>query len=177
MRLRKFKINGGILYVLLAILLIWPTFQLFSGGSDSSGHHGNAEKLLYEVSLFQMEILNSQLSNPSRFTQTTALDGVKSAVYSVSFTHERLRLAIGENNLADMDGLPQLLQYMMRLQMGAQRPLKSEEMEVFVAASKLVSEMYGNYEKLLTSTGEVVPSQNELLAGNNTKLRKLLQNK
>ncbi|MCR8644181.1 S-adenosylmethionine decarboxylase [Paenibacillus sp. N1-5-1-14] len=177
MRFRAFRLNGSVLYIVLAIVLIWPTVQLLRGSGGNAEHHGNAEKLLYEVSLFQLEMLGSQLSNLNPMTQTSALDGVKSAVYSVSFTHERVRSALGEDVITDLDGMPQLLQYVMRLQLGASRPLKSEEVEVFREASKLLGEMYAAYEKLLTTKEEIVPTQNKILSDSNSKLRKLLQNK
>jgi hypothetical protein len=165
-----------VLYGIFLFLLIWPIKLVY----DWAHAHGNTEEpihLLYQVSLFQMELLNSYLNETGKITSTQELDSIKQSLYSAGYTHERLALAVGKDELSPITSINQLMQVVMRLQIGGERPLKTEEIKTLQEASKQFKELYASYEKLISSGGKIVSSQNEKLKKQDADLSELLRKK
>lgn len=165
-----------LLYIVLAFLILWPVSQIVGmirGHSETE----DAGKLLYQVSLFQMELLSSYMHDVDKAKDTNSLNPLRQAVYTASFTHQHLVLAYGEKELAPLDGISQLMQYLLRLQIGGQRPLKSEEVQTLVELRRLFEDIYDAYGKLLSSGGGIVSSQNDRLVKGNKEMVELIRKK
>jgi len=167
---------GWIVGSALCIMLMVSLFQLLAAMRSPDGGD-RAVRLLYQVSRFQMELLNSSLANAAVFQQTDQLNEVKQAAYSAHYAHERLVLALGERRLANLEGLTQLMQYILRLQIGGQRALRADELSTLQEAGKLFAQMYETYGKLFTSGGAIASSQNSRLVKLDKELAELLRNK
>jgi hypothetical protein len=138
--MRRMQAGKLTVYGLVLMLSIWPIFQaidLFqSKGSDTNPTH-----LLYQVSLFQMELLSSYLQQTREITDSAQLDALKQSLYSANYTHERLALAVGSDHLAALSSMNQLMQYVLRLQVGGHRVLKADEKQTLLDAAVQFHEM------------------------------------
>jgi hypothetical protein len=150
------------LYAFTAFIIIWPLYQIIHMTHEKT-EKPNATKLLYQVALFQMEMLGSFLHDAGQSGNTGELNELKQVLYSANFAHEHLVMAMGEDQLTYLPSLNQLLQFIIRLQIGGQRPLKPDEAQTLQEASKQFAEMYNAYEKMLSSGNEIVGSQNSRL--------------
>ncbi|CAG7648004.1 S-adenosylmethionine decarboxylase [Paenibacillus allorhizosphaerae] len=173
--MRKLKKKLWI-YGIVAILIGWPLVQMI-GMLTHEKPQEKAEKLLYQVSFFQMELLGSYLTESAKATNTGALNALRQAVYSAQFVHQHLTMAYGSNELSKLESLSQLLQYMMRLQIGASRPLKSDEQQLFMDINMQFADIYDAYSKLMSSRGDVVGSQNDRLVKADKAISDLLRKK
>ncbi len=154
---------GSWLLILIVCFMIgWPIYQI-TVLLQSNKHAGDATKLLYQVSAFQMELLNSFLSEAEKSSGTDQLNSLKEAVYSADFTHQRLVLAVGDNKLTPLKSLNELLQYIMRLQIGGNRTLQPGEIKVFQDSVKQFEQMYQIYNDLFSDGGRVYSLQNDKL--------------
>lgn len=171
------KITGPMVKLILIILLcLWPLSQLFHF-FQGKANEKDAGYLLYQVSLFQMELLNSYLQDPGRIEQTTQLDPLKQALYSATYSHERLVAAFGEKHIPSLRSLSELMQAILRMQIGGQRTLKKEETGALQEAAKLYGVIYENYQKLVSSSGSPISSNGKALAEADDQLAKLLEKK
>ncbi|WP_163858807.1 S-adenosylmethionine decarboxylase [Paenibacillus elgii] len=164
------------MYLIVAVLIIWPVLQI----AELIGRKAppeKAEKLLYQVSLFQMELLGSYLQETGKLKDTEALSALRQAVYSASFAHDHLALAYGDSSLAKLDSLAQLMQYLLRLQVGGSRPLRAEEAQTLGDVSKLYTDLYEAYAKLMSSGADIVGSQNDRLMKSDKAIADLLRKK
>ncbi|PZE19953.1 S-adenosylmethionine decarboxylase [Paenibacillus xerothermodurans] len=163
-------------YILILFLLGWPAYQIY-GMLNQPSHKEDAGKLLYQVSLFQMEMLGSFLHDMDKAQDTGRLDALRQAIYTANFTHEHLVLAYGEEEVAPLRGLSQLMQYVVRLQIGGQRPLKAEEAQTLAEVRHHYAELYEAYRKLMSPRNQIVASQNEKLAKTDKAVADLLRKK
>jgi hypothetical protein len=158
--LKQKLIRKAVIYGVVLFLIIWPIYQL----SQMLGHHKedhDATHLLFQVSLFQMEILKSSLEEASQSKNTNELDRVKQSLYSAEYTHERLMLAAGgSEELTSLSFMSQLSQYIQRLQLGGARALKADETQTLKETQKQFGNMYEVYEKMMASSGDIISSQN-----------------
>jgi hypothetical protein len=158
------RINKGkiMIYVILLGLFIWPVIQVYGWLHKHQEKH-NATQLLYQVSLFQMELLSGYLHEANHMVNTAQLNNLKQALYSADFTHERLVLAAGEGELASLHSTSQLMQIILRLQIGGERGLRPEEQQIFADAATRFDKLFAAYQKLMASGGAIVSSQNDKL--------------
>ncbi|WP_426448703.1 S-adenosylmethionine decarboxylase [Paenibacillus sp. S-38] len=163
-------------YAIAAILILWPLLQIgeLLGGRAPQER---AEKLLYQVSLFQMERLNSYLLESAKIGDTAELDALRQAVYSAQFTHEHLTQAYREGEVSQLPSLQTLMQYLLRLQAGGSRPLKAEEQETLADAGRLYNGIYTAYSDLVSGSGSVSGSRNGELVEADEELDRLLKKK
>ncbi|MEB3100401.1 hypothetical protein [Ferviditalea candida] len=168
-----FKGTAVLVLLMFAGLFVYQIYDLFGAESQS----GDAKRLLYQVCLFQMEILNSLLNDAARLQNTDQLNDLKQAVYSANYAHERLVQAFGENHLTTLNSIPQMLQYIIRLQIGGDRALSKDEADTLRQAGEQFSEMYAVYGKLLSSGGSVFSSQNDKLKSIDQNIYRLLHGK
>ncbi|UUZ84384.1 hypothetical protein LJK88_12185 [Paenibacillus sp. P26] len=165
-----------LLYAFVGVLIAWPLIQtIHLLGKDAPVER--ADKLLYQVSLFQMELLGSYLQTGNKSQNTDALNALRQAVYSAQYTHEHLVMAYGESKLAKLESLPSLMQYILRLQVGGARRLKPEEAAVLGDVNRQFADLYDAYGKLLSSGGDIVESQNIRLEKADKSITDLLKKK
>lgn len=148
---------------LLAVFVLGWGFYLIMGGVSLQKGKQDASYLLYQVSLYQMQLLSVSIGEVSKLKDTGQLNALKQAAYSAQYTHERLALAMGKNNLKELQSLQQLLQYILGLQMTGTRGIKADEMKTLQEAGAGLKNITENYGKLLNSAHQVLPSQNEKL--------------
>ncbi len=127
--------------------------------------------------MFQMEMLNSYLLEAPRMKGTHELTNTKQALFTVMYTHERLVLAAGDGGLNPLASLSSLMQYIEKLQMGGERLLKPDELQVLGEAAKQFAQMYDGYGKVLDSRDSVISSQNDKMAKADKALKELLKKK
>jgi hypothetical protein len=170
--------RGGnwIIVLIVAVMLGWPAYQLYGLYNSHSGKH-QAGYLLYQVAFFQMELLNHYMGEAGKAAETSQLEGLKQAAYSAAYTHERLVLAYGKGRLAELQSVPLLLQYLLRLEIGGQRPLRPEESQTLQELGKMFKAFYADYAKLLDSDKNVTASQNGKLAKTDLAMAVLLRKK
>jgi len=166
----------GAAYLLVGLLAIGTLWQLLTW-TGSKEEKGDAVRLLYQVSLFQMEWLGSYMNDAGGVKSTDQLDSLKQAAYSAGYTHERLTLAVGGGRLAKLSSVDELLQYILRLQIGGARPLKPEEAETLQQASKTYRKLFEDYGKLLTAGGELIESQSTKVSKADKEIAELLRKK
>jgi hypothetical protein len=77
--------------------------------------------------------------------------------------------------LTALHSIEQLVQLVLRLQIGGERALKPEEKETLAKAAVTFKDIYEGYGKLLTSSGKPVSSQNDKLAKLDGELAELLK--
>lgn len=160
--MRRTLLRKTVLVLIALFILIWPFYQLYGllAGHRSSN---NAVYLLFQVSQFQTELLNSYLQEAPRLNNTDQLNALKQAAYSVNYSHERLVMAMDEGDVARLNSVTRLMRYILRLQIGGQRPLKAEEKETLAALSAKFKDVYEAYGKLITPAGKAVSAQNDKL--------------
>ncbi|SFK70410.1 hypothetical protein SAMN03159341_101176 [Paenibacillus sp. 1_12] len=170
---RKRKV---VFYLLLIFLLGWPLYQIYAMMQGQSEKQ-DAGKMLYQVSLFQMELLSSYLQNVDKAKDTESLNTLRQAVYTANFTHDHLVLAFGNQSLTPLAGLPDLMQYILRLQVGGQRPLRSDEVQTLVEVHKQFNVYFDAYGKLLSSHLEINSSQSALMTKADQTISEMLRKK
>lgn len=158
------------MYAIMAILLAWPILQL-AEWYGAKREKADAVELLYQVSLFQMELLGGCLNEAGRAKDTDQLNGLKQAAYSANYAHERLAMALGRESIGKLESVSELLQWVVRLQIGGSRTLKPEELKTLQEAAKLFKPLFEDYGKLtvsgrgfFTSQGEKVKKEDRALA-------------
>jgi hypothetical protein len=174
--MRRRQAGKFVVYTLVLILLIWPVFQI-SGLFHAKGKDTDETHLLFQVSLFQMELLSSYLQQTDNVQDTRGLDTLRQALYSAGYTHERLTLAVGSDKLALLSSMNQLMQYVIRLQIGGQRPLKAEEKQTLHDAAAQFQDIYAIYEGIMSSNGSIISSQHEKLVKKDTSLSEIIRKK
>lgn len=166
---RKFGI-----WIVLLVLIGWPIYRIYGYMSQHKESY-EASLLLYQVAQFQIELLNSSLSEAAKAKDTKELDSLRLSAYSANYTHERLVLAVGGDELTALHSIEQLVQFVLRLQIGGERALKPEEKETLAKAAVTFKDIYEGYGKLLTSSGKPVSSQNDKVAKLDEELAELLK--
>jgi hypothetical protein len=174
--MRKRQAGKISVYVLVLVLLVWPVFQVYEL-FHSKLDHTDATHLLYQVTLFQMELLSSYLQQSGTLQDSGGLDALKQALYSANYSHERLSLAVGSDRLALLSSMNQLMQYVLRLQVGGNRPLKVEEKQVLQDAAAQFKDIYEIYQKLMSSGGSIIFSQHEKLVKKDGVLSDMIRKK
>lgn len=168
---------GKMLLATMCVLLIgWPLYQIYDL------YHTNNEKrdavqLLYEVSTFQMELLGNFLMESAAAGQTADLNALKQSAYSANFTHQRLKQALGEDSVGDMESLQELLQFIISTQIVGNRTLKPSETETLRIASEEYAALFEAYRTLVSKDGDISESQKQVLKETDEKLAKLFKQK
>jgi tRNA splicing endonuclease len=124
-----------------------------------------------------MEMLSNYLQQTSGIQDTGGLDALKQSLYSASYTHERLVQAVGMDHLVPLASVNQLMQYILRLQVGGHRPLKAEEKQALQDSAAQFQDIYAIYEDLMTSGGSIISSQNEKLRKKDEALSDMIHKK
>jgi hypothetical protein len=160
--MRKLNIKKVIMTTGFIIIIFWPLYQLHDVFT-SDVEKQDASKMLYQVSLFQLEMLNSYLNEAVNVQHTEQLHALKQAAYSANFTHERYVLAVGSDKLIHLDSISAIMQYVLRMQIGGQREVKETERKTLEKASRAFKDVYHTYEVLLSSSGQIIKGKNNEL--------------
>ncbi|WP_063860275.1 MULTISPECIES: hypothetical protein [unclassified Paenibacillus] len=175
--MKKKIVRKAVIYSIVLFLIIWPIYQLVQILGPHKEEH-DATHLLYQVALFQMELLKSYLEEAAQSKDTAGLDAVGQALYSASYTHERMVLAVGGSEyLTSLDSMTQLTQYLKRLQVGGERMLKPDEIQTLKEVWVQYKSLYDLYEKLMASNGDIVSSQNTKLTELDRNLTSFIRKK
>ena len=167
----------AVVYGVVFILLVWPIYQLLQMSGTHKEDH-DATHLLFQVSLFQIEILKSSLGEAAERKTTDELNGVKQALYAAEYTHERLVLAAGgEDELTLLSSMDQLSQFVQRLQLGGERALTPAESQTLKESQKQYNSMCEVYVKMMASSGKIISSQNAKLSELDRNLTAYLRKK
>lgn len=145
--------------VTLVILVGWPLYQLYSL-IDARMDREDAAKLIYQISVFQMDLLHKAAADSERVQTTDQLNGLRQAIYTADFTHQRLVLAFGKDKITGLDCLSDWMNLLLRLQVSGSRELRKSERETIRELSEKFEQMYEAYGELLASDGRVVGSKN-----------------
>jgi hypothetical protein len=172
---KKLKTGRVLIAVLVGMLLVGSVVQTVRWLRGDSAGEGDARKLLYQVSEFHIELLDSLLHEAGNAKTSGELESLKQALYTATYTHERFAMAVGTDRIAPMESLNGLMQLMLRLQLGGSRPLKADEVKALQAASTIFDEIAESYGKLLSSGGDVLSSQSGNIAEADEKLSELLK--
>lgn len=164
--------------MIIVFLLVWPLVHI--SGMLKQSRNEEAGYLLYQVSLFQMEMLANLLGEAENASHTGQLNALLQTAYSANYTHERLLLAIRKDRMVELNSLPQLLQYIMRLQLGGERPMKSEELDTLSELREGYAQIYEQYGKLMRDNSRrIAASANDQLKKTDAelteKIKKLIQ--
>ncbi len=167
--------TSRVLTLVIVFMIVFTIFQLYSALTPAKDPT-DATILLHQVSLFQLELVHSFLSEASRAATASDLDALKQAVYSAQFSHERLMSAVDEQDMPAMQSISDLMQYILRLQIGGDRPLGSEESEVFAKVQEPFGKLYEEYKIMLSSKGEIIASQKTAIEKWDTEIQAIFKN-
>ncbi|WP_166238890.1 S-adenosylmethionine decarboxylase [Paenibacillus turpanensis] len=157
-------------------LFALTVFQLVQNSSEKRSV-GDAPYLLFQVSWFQVEMLNSVMQGSTAAGSTNALEELKNQAYSVSYSHDRLALAFGQERIPPLQSASAIVQYITRLQIGGDRPLKKEETQVLVTLSERLQKLYEAYGALVSENGQVIKSQKDKIIQIDAEMAELLKQK
>lgn len=173
--MKRLRIGRLLAAVAVALLLAGSVIQTVHWLRGDTAGEGDARTLLYQVSLFHMELLGSLLHESGGAKTSGELESLKQALYTATYTHERFALAVGTNRIAPLESMNELMQFMMRLQLGGSRPLKADEVKALHEASTIFDQLEAGYGKLLSSGGSVLSSQSKRVAEADEKLGAMLK--
>ncbi|NDI36706.1 hypothetical protein [Chengkuizengella sediminis] len=151
-----------LIFIIIVLIVAWPIYQLvdlyFAKKSEK-----DSNILLYQVSLFQIELLNNLIYDSMNASNTEQLNALKQFAYTSDYSHQHLVLAYGDTKLTNVHSFLDIMQYIIRLQLGGDRILKPEEVAVFQELNKAFVEIVEVYETLLSEDGKIISSQNDKL--------------
>jgi hypothetical protein len=157
------KMKGSqTLFLVAASLMIGWSLNSFFHLFESTKVQQSGSHLLHQVVIFQLELLSLSFNESANLKSTQELNILKQAAFSVEYTHERFLLSLGSNKAVALHSMTRLMDYILRLQMGGDRPLKPEEIKVFQDVEKLVKQLSQDYAKLMTSYDDrIIASEND----------------
>jgi hypothetical protein len=156
----KMRGSQNLFMLLVSLMLGWTLNSVYQVVHSSEGKQ-NDPHLLYQIVVFQIEMLNSTLVDIPNLKSTQQLTVLKQMAYSVNYTHERFLISLGAKKAVELNSLKRMMDYILRLQIGGDRLLKPEEIQIFVDTSMLYKQLYEEYAKLmLDHTSEIAASQN-----------------
>ncbi len=164
----------ALFYLLLIMLIGWPVVQMYQVYVDVPERE-NALVMLHQVSVFQLQILNSSTAEAGRVDSTGALDSLQQAVYTAQFAHQRLMMAVGRGEVTEWGALNDFLQYVLSLQITGNRTLMPEEIQVLERMHAYVVAVQPVYKQLITDQGKLHTSVSEELAKLDEEMRLFLQ--
>jgi hypothetical protein len=121
----------------------------------------DVKHLLFDVSLYQIELLNQSLHHHKQLHHTPSLSALHQLLYTVAFTHDKVVLAYGEDYISRMTCIQAFMQLIHRWQLSGERPLLTIEISALEDFAIQFQHIYETYRNLLSSEGKVIVSQNE----------------
>ena len=139
----KLALWAVVLTMAAATAIQWAA--AFGGAGEAPA---DAKRMLYEASLFQVELMSGYIGEAAGAASTGELDGLKQAAYSAEYTHARFVKALG-GGVPELRSASALMELIVRLQIGGERRLKPEEAEALAAAAPYFAELHDAYAALL----------------------------
>lgn len=170
-RRRAVRLLITILPVLMVFLGAYQLYDLYA----SRNAHQHASRMLFEASYFQIELLSRFMSEASSAKFSSQLDALKHAVYSASFVHERLTRAYPAGQVDQLESLEAMMQFVLHLQIGGDRPLKDTETQLLQELDPLLAELSEAYAGMISQDGKVTRFQSNLVRDLDDKLLNLLR--
>jgi hypothetical protein len=164
----KMRGSQNLFILLLSLMLGWTLNSVYHVMHSPAGKQ-NDSHLLYQIVVFQIEMLNSTFGDIPNLKSTQQLTVLKQMAYSVNYTHERFLISLGAKKVVELNSLKRMMDYILRLQIGGDRLLKSEEIQIFVDTSILFKQLYEEYVKLM------LDHASGIAASQNTKIHKVDQ--
>ncbi|MEX2461245.1 MAG: hypothetical protein WD469_08090 [Paenibacillaceae bacterium] len=156
----KMRGNQNAIIIIVSLMVGWSFHSVYQVIQKSDEQKSDSH-LLYQVTLFQIEMLNNVLADSPHFKSPGELTPLKQAAYAVDYTHERFLIALGSNKAVELFSMKRLMDYILRLQMGGERSLKPDEIQVLVDAGLLFIQLHEEFAKLMANNHiEIIPSQN-----------------
>ncbi|MCI3923595.1 hypothetical protein MO973_25550 [Paenibacillus sp. TRM 82003] len=147
----------AIVWTIVATMAAITLFQWIGLFRDEE-QPADAKRMLYEVSMFQVELLGGFVGDAAEAATTSELNSLKQAAYSVEYAHSRLVRAWG-SEMPEMRAASGLMEYIVRLQIGGDRSLKPEEAELFGRAASVYGELQAAYAAMLTPDGKLIGTE------------------
>ncbi|HZG87076.1 S-adenosylmethionine decarboxylase [Paenibacillus sp.] len=138
----------------VVLALAAATVIQWAGAFGGEEPAADAKRMLYEASLFQVELMSGYTGEAARAASTGDLNGLKQAAYSADYTHARLAKALG-GRVPELRSASALMELIIRLQIGGERPLKPEEAEALAEAAPYFAELHDAYAALMDEGGAV----------------------
>lgn len=159
----KRRKNKDILFLCVILLLVgslvYQGYRMIKPNEEKA----DAGQMLFEVTRFQMEILNSSLMDAGHMNATGQLDGLKLAAYSAHFGHERLVNAFGKSEVESLPAIGELVNRITSWQIAGERPLNQEERDLLVDFSSKFSKILPIYNLLVNNSNQIVSNQADRL--------------
>lgn len=159
--------------LLLAVLGAYQLVDLYAGKAA----HENASRMLFEAANFQIEMMSRFMSEAKGVRTSGQLNSLKNAVYSAAYVHDRFANSFPAGQIDRLESLDELLQYVLHLQIGGDRPLKEEEREIMLEAEPLLAELAEVYAGLMTEQGKLNRYERGLLRDLDDRLLHVLKDR
>jgi len=172
--MNKRRIGRMVVWLIPILMIMWGSYQLIDLYQGKTSR-ANASRMLYEASQFQIELMSRFMSEAQNARTSAELNAVKNAVYSASFVHDRLVRAYPAGQIDGLESLAELLQYILHLQIGGDRPLKEEERETLHELEPVVTKLAEAYGGLMTERAELNRYERSLLKQLDDDLSKIVQ--
>ncbi|MDF2936256.1 MAG: S-adenosylmethionine decarboxylase proenzyme [Paenibacillaceae bacterium] len=160
--------------VLIFLFAAMPLWQLADWRSAKKGQEETAV-LLYQVTLFQMEMMGNTVTPKNIPAATADLEEWKRAVYSAAYAHERLSMAAEGRMPAKLEGLDSLLQWITRVQVGGGRSLVKEETELLRQTAALCTKIVSAYGRLMNDGAAISGSASGELKKTDIELAEMVK--
>lgn len=156
------------------LMIIWGSYQLYDLYASKHTHQ-NATRMLFEASSFQIELMSRFMSEAVSARMSSQLDSLRNSVYSAIYVHDRLASAFPAGQIDDLASLKEILQYLLHLQIGGERPLKQEEKSLLNAMDSLCKELAEAYSGMMGTNGKLKRYERGMVKELDDKLLKLLK--
>ncbi|WP_128896002.1 hypothetical protein [Longirhabdus pacifica] len=166
-------LKGWLLFCAVVLVVIYPVYQIWDLVQENKQKQ-YSEKMLYQVSLLQMDWLYRHLQETSQALNSQQLDHLKQAIYMANFTHERFSRAVGSGNVTTLPSLSHMMDFVLRMQMSGHTQLKESEVDAFQKMTETYGALLLVYEQLYASNGEILRSQNDQLNEYDNQISSLL---
>jgi hypothetical protein len=162
------KMRGSANLIVLVMLLTmgWTLNSVYHVIQSPKKQPSDAH-LIYQIALLQLEMLNNKLANSPINTEDLTL--LKQAAYAVDYTFERFLISLGTGKANELLALKRMTDYILRLQMGGNRPLRTEEIQTLSDSAILFKQLYDEFTLLMSS------ENNGIISSHNTKVHKFDQ--
>lgn len=163
-----------IIWLLPMLMVIWGISQI-SDLYASKAAHQDASRMLFEASSFQIELMSRFLSEAKGIRSSSDLSALTHAVYSASYVHERFAKIFPDGQVDKLESLEKIMQYVLQLQIGGDRPLKEDELAKLHQLEPIFSELAAAYAKLMSASGSLNRYESGLIKDLDDRLLEVLK--
>jgi len=167
------RVGRAVFWIIPAVMTVWMTYQLYSL-FESRQVRQDAARMLFEASSFQIELMSRFLSEAVNARVSSQLDSLKNAVYAAAYVHDRFASVFPPGQIDDLASLKMLLQYLMHLQIGGDRPLKEEEKSLLQQMEPMYKQLAEAYAGMMDEKGRLIRYGRSLVKDLDDKLLAIL---